>query len=222
MTAQRVQGGHLRVVADLDTARVCGLGVLGDPARLDEEQRWDFLRRSLTDETILLDTCAGAALVLLFGLPVSRIGHLTIDQLDISEARSLRETGQHPLLPPKLAGLLKQLADAPHTRPRLAKGGNAPRWLFPGLTPGRPTSQPGFRVKFRALGIDARPARNAALISLAGNLPIPVLADVLGLSTTTAERWAALAKRDSCPPTSPSEPPAPRLRPAGKNRARWE
>jgi hypothetical protein len=169
-----------------------------DPKRiLDEQERWNLLRRCLTDETITLDTRAGAALMLLFGLPISRIRHLTAEQLDISQDRSLLLIGQHPLLlPTKLATLLKRLADAPRTRARLATSDNSPRWLFPGLTPGRPTSQSGFQIKLRALGIDARPARNAALISLAGNLPTPVLADVLGLSTTTAERWAALAKRD--------------------------
>jgi hypothetical protein len=169
-----------------------------DPERiLDEQQRWDLLQRSLTDEGMPLDIRAAAALLLLFGLPVSRIRHLTVDQLDISDERSLLRTGQHPLLlPPKLANLLKRLARDPQTRARLTKSDNSPHWLFPGLTPGRPTSQSGFQIKIRALGIDARPARNAALISLAGNLPTPVLADVLGLSTTTAERWAALAKRD--------------------------
>jgi hypothetical protein len=164
---------------------------------LDEHKRWNLLRRCLTDDTIPLDTRAAAALVLLFGLPISRIRHITIDQLDIGEAGSFLRTGRHPLpLPPKLANLLTQLADAPHTAARLSKGDNTPRWLFPGLTPGRPTSQPGFTLKLRALGIDARIARNAALISLASNLPTPVLADVLGLHTTTAERWTHLAKHD--------------------------
>ena len=68
--------------------------------------------------------------------------------------------------------------------------------MFPGLTPGRPASQSSFQVKLRDLGIAARPARNAALIALADDLPVPVLADVLGLSLTTAQRWAALAQRD--------------------------
>ena len=36
----------------------------------------------------------------------------------------------------------------------------------------------------------------ASLIALADDLPVPVLADVLGLSLTTAQRWAALAQRD--------------------------
>jgi hypothetical protein len=53
---------------------------------LDEHERWNLFRRCLTDDTIPLDTRAAAALVLLFGLPASRIRHLTIDQLDIGEA----------------------------------------------------------------------------------------------------------------------------------------
>jgi hypothetical protein len=164
---------------------------------LDEQERWSLLRRCLADETLALDTRTASALLLLFGLQITRIRHLTIDQLEIDDTRSLLWTGRHPLLlPPRLAALLKQLAAAPHTRARLTKAGNPPRWLFPGLTPGRPITQTGFKVKLRALGIDARAARSAALISLAGDLPTAVLADVLGMHTLTAERWAALAKRD--------------------------
>lgn len=164
---------------------------------LDEPERWDLLRCCLNDDTIPLDTRAAAALVLLFGIPISRIRHLTIDRLDISEAGSFLRTGRHPLLlPPKLANLLQQLADTPHTAARLSKKDKYDRWLFPGLTPGRPTSAPGFTLKLRALGLNARTARNAALVSLASDLPVPILADVLGLHTTTAERWAHLAKSD--------------------------
>jgi ABC-type lipopolysaccharide export system ATPase subunit len=61
--------------------------------------------------------------------------------------------------------------------------------------PERLNSQPGFTLKLRALGIDARTARNASLISLANDLPTTILADVVGMHTTTAERWAHLAKR---------------------------
>jgi hypothetical protein len=164
---------------------------------LDDTERWNLLRRCLTDDTIPLDTRAATALLLLFGLPISRTRHLTIDQLDIRKTGSFLRTGRHPLpLPPKLANLLKQLADTPHTAARLSRGDSTSHWLFPGLTPGRPTSQLAFTHKLRNLGINARTARNAALISLANELPVPILANVLGLATTTAERWAHLAKRD--------------------------
>jgi len=41
-----------------------------------------------------------------------------------------------------------------------------------------------------------RGGRNTALISLAGDLPAPVPADLLGLSITTGVRWTRYAKRD--------------------------
>ncbi|MGB8202380.1 MAG: hypothetical protein WCF33_22295, partial [Pseudonocardiaceae bacterium] len=164
---------------------------------LDEAARWDLLQRCLTDETMPLDIRAAGALVLLFGLPLSRIRHLTIDQVHTTNTRSFLRTGRHPLpLPPGLAALIHRLAETPLTRARLVTSETASRWLFPGLTPGRPTTQTGFQDKLRDYNIDTRPARNAALISLAGELPSTVLADVLGLSITTAVQWAALAGRD--------------------------
>lgn len=171
-----------------------------DPEQiLDDTQRWALLRRCLTDETMPLDTRAAAALVLLFGLPLSRIRHLTVDQLELGGTRSFLATGRHPLLLPlRLVDLLQRLADTPPTRASLANA-NAQarqRWLFPGLTPGRPTSRSGLQLKLCAYRVDARPARNGALISLAADLPAPVLADVLGLHTSTAVYWATLAKRD--------------------------
>ena len=45
-------------------------------------------------------------------------------------------------------------------------------------------------------GIDARPARNAALIALLEDVPPPILADLLGLNIGTAARWADIARRD--------------------------
>jgi hypothetical protein len=171
-----------------------------DPEQiLDDTQRWALLRRCLTDETMPLDTRAAAALVLLFGLPLSRIRHLTVDQLELGGTRSFLATGRHPLLLPlRLVDLLQRLADTPPTRASLANA-NAQarqRWLFPGITPGRPTSRSGLQLKLCAYRVDARPARNGALISLAADLPAPVLADVLGLHTSTAVYWATLAKRD--------------------------
>lgn len=123
---------------------------------LDETERWNLLRRCLSEDTVRLDTHAAAALLLLFGLPISRIRHITIDQLDIDETSSFLRTGRHPLLlPPKLANLLKQLADTPHTAARISTKATDARWLFPGLTPGRPTSQLAFTHRLRDLGINA-------------------------------------------------------------------
>ena len=45
-------------------------------------------------------------------------------------------------------------------------------------------------------GIKPRASRSAALFSLAGHIPAPVLADLIGIGHNTATRWAALAARD--------------------------
>ena len=45
-------------------------------------------------------------------------------------------------------------------------------------------------------GIQPNTARKAAMFQLAGEIPTPILAGILGLGTHTAVRWAALAARD--------------------------
>jgi len=62
--------------------------------------------------------------------------------------------------------------------------------------PGRPAAQSAFSRKLLDHGIDARPARNAALIALLEDVPPPILADMLGLHINTAVRWADIARRD--------------------------
>lgn len=42
------------------------------------------------------------------------------------------------------------------------------------------------------LNLRVRPSRNAALAHLAKDLPVPVLADYLGLAHSTAGKWADL------------------------------
>jgi hypothetical protein len=103
------------------------------------------------------------------------------------------------LLPPRLADLVRQLAQHdPDRRRPIPERSDAPRtWLFPGGTPGR-HADPGRLTKLlhNQLGIIVRPARNSALSAMAADLPAPVLAELLGVHLTTAERWAALVKRD--------------------------
>ena len=48
----------------------------------------------------------------------------------------------------------------------------------------------------KEIGVFIRPARGAALSALAADLPAPVLAEFLGLSISTATRWAAHTARD--------------------------
>jgi hypothetical protein len=162
---------------------------------MDEDERWQLLKRCLTDSAMALDTRVAGALILLFGLHASHVRHLTATQLTGRADNSYLTLDRHPiLLPPCLAKLLHQLAEAPHTRAALTRVDRGEPWLFPGLVPGRPTSQTGLSTKLLAYGINTRPARNAALVALAGDLPAPVLASILGLHLETAVRWAGFAK----------------------------
>jgi hypothetical protein len=48
----------------------------------------------------------------------------------------------------------------------------------------------------RSDGIDAHAGRNTARLALAAELPASALADLTGISISTAERWSQWAKRD--------------------------
>ncbi|MFJ8476577.1 hypothetical protein [Kitasatospora sp. NPDC094011] len=169
-----------------------------EPARiLDEDERWQLLTRMLNDSALPLDVRTAGALVLLFGLPTSRIRHLRVEHLHEHDGQMHLDIGSPPVLvPPKLAVLLRQLAEASGRQPRINAEVSGPRWLFPGLLPGRPVASSGVSRKLVDYGIDARPARNAALIALLEDVPPPILADLLGLHITTAVRWADIARRD--------------------------
>ena len=53
-----------------------------------------------------------------------------------------------------------------------------------------------FGVRLHRYGIDAHAGRNTARLALAAELPAAVLADLTGISFSTAERWSQWAKRD--------------------------
>jgi len=168
-----------------------------DPVRfLGDDDRLAQLSQCVSDTALPIDVRAVGALVLLFGLPVSRILRLRPSALSDSDGSTYLTLGSCPMiLPPKVAALLRQLTDTPRQRPLVEKNA-PPTWLFPGRAPGRPASRQTLSVKLRAHGIDARPARNAALLALIGDIPAPVLAELLDLHPATTVRWSALAKRD--------------------------
>ena len=47
-----------------------------------------------------------------------------------------------------------------------------------------------------AIGIKPYEARKATLFALAGDVPAPVLAELIGITDTNAANWAHLAARD--------------------------
>jgi hypothetical protein len=169
-----------------------------EPERLlAEDDHIHQLDRCLTDEAMPLDLRVGGALVLLFGMLVSRITQLTKDDvIEDSQATWLAIDGHRLMLPARLAHLVCRLRDQDEPRWTLGRLGASVPWLFPGQSPARPAVDVLFGVRLRQYGINAHAGRNTARLALAGELPAAVLADLTGISVGTAERWSQWAKRD--------------------------
>jgi hypothetical protein len=164
---------------------------------IGEDDRWDHLRRLLTDEHLPLDARAGGALVLLYGLPVSRITKLRANDVSRRDNRTYLNLGTQPLLlPPAVAALRDRQARHATSVTVLHRGNpTGPAWLFPGGFPGRPARDVLYR-KLRATIPHIRRSRSAALINLAADLPARILADLLDLNINTAVQWTQHASRD--------------------------
>lgn len=172
------------------------------PTPIPEPDRWQHLQRCLTDEDLPLPVRVAAALLLLFGNPVTHTVALTTDALQHDGDRHYLTLADRPvLLPPALADLLTRLHDQSQPPSGLARSVTAgsitaSTWLFPGRHPGRHREGAGFTTILAAHGIDVRPARTAALMALAEQLPAAVLGPLLGLHPHTAIAWTTLVKRD--------------------------
>ena len=190
-----LQWAHVRGLAgDLDVP----LPPRQEPERLlAERDHIHQLDRCLADEAMPLDLRFGGALVLLFGMLVSRITRLTKDDV-IEDNRTtwLAIDGHRLMLPTKLAHLVRQLRDQDEPRWTLGRLGTPVPWLFPGQSPGRPAVDVLFGVRRHCYGVDAHAGRNTARLALAAELPAAVLADLTGICVSTAERWSQWAKRD--------------------------
>ena len=153
-----------------------------EPARLlAESDHIQQLDRCLTDEAMPLDLRARGALVLLFGMLVSRITRLTKDDVTADgQATCLAIDGHRLMLPPRLAHLVRQLRDQDEPR------GLSAAW------------EPRCRGSSLARARLARPwtSSSESAFGLAADLPASVLADLTGISISTAERWSQWAKRD--------------------------
>jgi hypothetical protein len=164
---------------------------------LDSEQRWTIARRLLHDNHLeLVDRVAGC-FVLLYAQPLSRIAVMTNDQIDIHDDYvTVRFATHHLHIPEPLAALVATIATGTrHGHISIGTPTTSP-WTFPGHLPGRPITPARLGQRLGPLGIDARAARRAALLQLAAELPAPVLAGSLGITTTTATDWVKAAGGD--------------------------
>lgn len=134
---------------------------------------------------------------LLYAQPLCRIAVMTHDQVGMHDDHvSLRFATHEVDVPEPLGGLVATLCTGSR-RGHIGIGAPATiRWLFPGHLPGRPITASRLGARLGPLGVDARAGRRAALLQLATELPAPVLAGSLGITTATAADWVKTAGGD--------------------------
>jgi integrase len=121
----------------------------------------------LSDDSMPLDLRVGGALILLFGLLVSRVMQLTKNDVVDDGGVTYLEINTHRLmLPPQLACLVRQFRDQNDERWTLASLGTPAPWLFPGQSPARPAVDVLFGVRLQRHGINAHAGRNTARLAL--------------------------------------------------------
>lgn len=143
-----------------------------------------------------LSACDRVAIVLIavFAQPVSRVAHLTADDVAIDGQNVTVRLGDTALSMPEpvandVRALLTDIAAQPSATVR------HPPWLFPGGTSARPIGEQVLSGRLKRIGVDCNDARRAALLQLAGQLPAAIVADLLGVHVSTATQWAQIAGR---------------------------
>jgi hypothetical protein len=151
-------------------------------------------RRLLHEDGIETRDRVAGLLVVLFAQPVTRIANLTVDDVAIDHEKVAVQLGETAItLPQPLADHLRQLVV--DREGRAAAALPTPPWLFPGSSPGRPIGAQSLSRRLKRIGVDCHARRIAALLDMAGQIPAPVLADLLGIGILTATKWAEIAGR---------------------------
>ena len=166
----------------------------GHAEPLADHDRVELVRRLLRDEAIDLRDRVAGCLVLVYAQPLTRIVVLTADQVTVHGDRVTIALGDGPLeLPEPLARLTATLARTRRARASTAATRTVPAWLFPGMRVGQPLDCAYLQRRLGRLGIRPLAGRTSAVMTLAGALPPTILADLLGISETTATKWYRLA-----------------------------
>lgn len=161
--------------------------------QISDDQRWHHVETLLHDTTIRRYTRIAGLFMLLFAQPLTRICRMRHDQVTLQPDGTATVTFDTIAI--ELPHPLDQLIHEHLTDPGPASHANTGIWLFPGRLPGKHLVTENIRGELAALGIRPKHARHAALFHLSADMPVPVLAELLGLSPITASRWAALSAR---------------------------
>ena len=168
----------------------------GTPAvTISDEQRWQHVERLLHDQTLRSYTRLGGLFTLLFAQPLSSIVAMRTNQVTITACG--RVDVAFSTIPVQMPAIVDQIIrNHLQQRGKSLYASRRTDWLFPGGKPGRHLETENIRAQLVAIGIKPYESRKAALFQLAGEMPAPVLAELLGIADTTAADWAKLAARD--------------------------
>lgn len=166
----------------------------GSGDALDAETRWAIIAKLLRDPGIEPADRVAGSFVLLYAQPLSRIAAMTIDTVTTTTTGVSVRFGTHAVaIPDPLATHLTTLIATGRTH-HIGIGSTTPsRWLFPGHLPGRPITANRLGQRLGAYAINARAARRAAQQHLAAQIPAVVLAEMLGVTVSTAVHWVQAA-----------------------------
>lgn len=157
------------------------------------DERWRLARWLHRDETIEPQDRVASLLVLLYAQPVTRIVAIPRAAVHFNTRGVTMTLADDPIeLPEQLGHAVTLLYQNP---PRTHRDING-TWLFPGRLPGRHLTAGALGSRLTRLGIPVQQARSAALLELAAEIPVPLLSELLGISTASAARWATAANRD--------------------------
>ena len=161
---------------------------------ISDQQRWAGVDLLLHDDTLRRYTRIGGLLTLLFAQPLARIVAMRTSQVTIDQdSVHVRFNTIAIQMPAVLDDLLR---DHLTHRGKSLYASRDTGWLFPGGNPGRHLATENIRSQLVAVGIKPYENRKATLFHLAGDIPAPVLAELIGISTDNAANWAKLAGRD--------------------------
>jgi integrase len=171
--------------------------ISGDPENFhSEEEQVELLKRCVQEVDLPLDVRAAGALVLLYGVSVSRIVQLTLEHVEERPNGTYIALGSRPvLMPPAVAQLVVAQAGK-EPRPLVERPHPTRSWLFPGNLAGRPTGATPLANRLISHGIAVRRAKNSAVLALASDLPASILSEILGVDINTAVDWVRFVKRD--------------------------
>ncbi len=158
---------------------------------VDDPRRWNIARQLVADDTLAIDDRVAAALVVLYGQPLSRIARLTTtDVLSGPDGTVAVNVDGHPM--PVHEPFATLIAKLPTRRTNGVTDQIASDWLFPGGHAGKHVGPDALGRRLQAIGIEPRNMRNSARAQLVTEIPPAVLGKLIGISPGTASRWATL------------------------------